>query len=760
MKHNYLRRSFAGLLCLMLLFTMFAESRFYRKAAMYIAAESVEKMGSDQEKNAAKLFKEYFGKDGEILTPKDVDKISRDNYDFLWIQIDSTNVSHSTEAMRQAFTNPIFYQRVDDFVKDGGNLYMTMFAIQLLTTDSPGDGGGLGLIPDYLGPNIISADLPKTAHSIWCVNAEIGANDKNREYGANDKNREYYDHRDHPIYAGLDKMGSNQWEYQEGVDNYENLEWGHYDVFPMVGKKDRTETDRHDHNCMWQLAPKTGQAKVGVCIGYKDIHDRAQFDTYINEMNAGNRPVMSTQERLQIDYILRLKESLESDPNSDSHIEIICPWDENNPGDVDRLSDINNFDVLWIHIDRCDYSQDDAGNIILPPAFTNQKFLRYIKNFVRKGGDLYLSKHATLLLPIIGRIDNEYKPNLVGADGPGTGNDDWEINAATDFYDQREHAIYNNLSTATNDNHEVYPLYGTGDSRTLSREDHNCCWDLNAYTFTADGRNNVDKFQNQNNCLVLGTWGQVMDDAVATIVEFHPTNDYRGVIIANGASAYQWAPDDDNAYRQNMENLTYNTLRYLVRLRDIPFHNAGENNVRKFELDANATVLGTWGQDDNLSAAGIVEFHPAKSSNAARADVVVSDEDPQLAEKNKGKAASGTILANGIACTTLAPSFDNNYYQYNSNKLHQNALDYLTPWHSEEVLSGVEDVALRAEGTLHASNGTVTFEGFDQPAVLKIYAIDGRELYSAEIRGEGSINTGLSGTVIIRYGNNVVKARM
>ncbi|MDE5634535.1 MAG: hypothetical protein K2I51_07705, partial [Muribaculaceae bacterium] len=97
-----------------------------------------------------------------------------------------------------------------------------------------------------------------------------------------------------------------------------------------------------------------------------------------------------------------------------------------------------------------------------------------------------------------------------------------------------------------------------------------CMWDLNGLSYTADGRNTVERFERQTNSTVLGQWGHVTDYAVAGLVEFHPQTSAsralpaQGTVIANGLAAYELSPRiGGNSYTANVERLTGNILRYL-----------------------------------------------------------------------------------------------------------------------------------------------------------------------------------------------------
>ena len=241
------------------------------------------------------------------------------------------------------------------------------------------------------------------------------------------------------------------------------------------------------------------------------------------------------------------------------------------PGETTKI-DPSKLNVIWIHIDRC-----NVGKGILPAAFTDEATVAALKNFVENGGSLLLTKQATQLLDKVGRIESSFLPNIFG-DGAGSkGTDNWNINAKigrdnitadpSQYYDHRSHPIYANLEHGDTYGQawDVIPM--EGNSEGLWREDHNCMWDLNHdFTYTAEGKNLVEKFQNENSCVVLGTWGHVTDYNVAGIVEFYPTTKTPGTIIANGLACCEWAPREGvNNYAANLQGLTRNCFSYLQK---------------------------------------------------------------------------------------------------------------------------------------------------------------------------------------------------
>lgn len=171
----------------------------------------------------------------------------------------------------------------------------------------------------------------------------------------------------------------------------------------------------------------------------------------------------------------------------------------------------------------------------------------------------------------LGRIENKFDVTIFSDGNGGEGTDIWTTNAVigsscSPAYDHRGHSIFSGLEVMPKGvqyDHESYPLEGPG-----MREDHNCMWDLNAYglpTLAPDAKNVVDAFERVTNSTVLATWGHVTDYCCAGIVEFNPTDEYKGRIIAIGLSAYEFNQNSGiNQYQKNTETLTKNSIDYLA----------------------------------------------------------------------------------------------------------------------------------------------------------------------------------------------------
>ncbi|MBR6252062.1 MAG: DUF4960 domain-containing protein [Bacteroidales bacterium] len=229
------------------------------------------------------------------------------------------------------------------------------------------------------------------------------------------------------------------------------------------------------------------------------------------------------------------------------------------------LSTLNKDEVsaLWIQIDRIGigYGIDN-----LPFSQSN---ISALKQYLNDGGNILLTKHATQLVTALERIDSQYAPGIFGDGEGGVGTDVWCMNSVIGCkmdvsYDHRNHPIFVGMEAGDPNGYgfETYPMEGPG-----LREDHNCMWDLNAYSFSREP-NVIVNWEDATNSSVLAVWGHVADFCVAGVVEFFPTDNCAGKIIACGLSAYEFKqnePQDgtDNAYQSNIELFTKNCIDYL-----------------------------------------------------------------------------------------------------------------------------------------------------------------------------------------------------
>lgn len=221
--------------------------------------------------------------------------------------------------------------------------------------------------------------------------------------------------------------------------------------------------------------------------------------------------------------------------------------------------------AVWVAIDRVGIG---IGVDNLP---LSSEAIALLADYYRAGGNLLLTNHATQLVDAMGRTSGRL-PGIFGDGEGGSGTDIWFINANIGLgvadrgegYDHRSHEIFNGLWVGTFNDYEAIPLIGPG-----QREDHNCMWDLNAYgyaTLYPEAGNVVNAFQQENQAVVLATWGHVVDWCCAGLVEFLPTESYKGSCIAVGLAAYEWNQNSGaNDYHYNIKRMTRNMLVYLAK---------------------------------------------------------------------------------------------------------------------------------------------------------------------------------------------------
>jgi hypothetical protein len=220
-------------------------------------------------------------------------------------------------------------------------------------------------------------------------------------------------------------------------------------------------------------------------------------------------------------------------------------------------TDLNTYSLIWLHVDRVGLL---VGANKLPSTLITNDVVEALSAFYKEGGSLLLTNHATQYITSLGRIAADRNPGIFGSGAGGTGTDVWSINANIGMiYDNTSHPIFKNMETINTYAYPTFPLIGPG-----QREDHNCMWDLNAFTYSVSGADVVDKFQKENQAKILATWGQVVDFCCAGIIEFSPTQTYKGRCIAIGLAAYEWNQNNNvNIYQNNIELLTKNAVQYL-----------------------------------------------------------------------------------------------------------------------------------------------------------------------------------------------------
>ncbi len=230
------------------------------------------------------------------------------------------------------------------------------------------------------------------------------------------------------------------------------------------------------------------------------------------------------------------------------------------PSTIDDL-DNEQQAACWVMCDRIGIEKGWAN---LPGNLGATATIEALKAFCTDGGNLFLTNHATQLTVAVGRIPESYAPGIYGNGEGGQNNDIWGSqpiigNAEGQIYDHSRHEIYSGMDFVSGlYERSIYTFEGPG-----IKGDHNCMWDLNAYGLTANP-NVVKAWEEATNSTVLGTWNHVIDYCCAGIVDFDPTTDFAGRILAVGLAAYEWDLGGVvNEKQDQLEKFTANCLKYV-----------------------------------------------------------------------------------------------------------------------------------------------------------------------------------------------------
>lgn len=272
------------------------------------------------------------------------------------------------------------------------------------------------------------------------------------------------------------------------------------------------------------------------------------------------------------------------------------------PDNINTLN-ANDVKVLWIPINR----QGDNIDVVKPSAIYNN--VEALKNYVKNGGNLYLTNHATLLVSEIGRIPADYNPNTVTYGAPAANQDSWGVNPRFADMDYRGHVLYSGFGAGSKGNllNDNYFL-----NSGTSKEDHNCLWTgISSYT----------DFINATKSHIFGKWSQNGYTDNFGVVEFMPSGDYKGTILCNGLAAYEWNCEG-NEFVDNIKKFTENSISYLATIdKKIGFLFPGKDLYNKRGADDDAKAL-EWFQTFYGAKAQLVTPNELASLNPAEVPVL------------------------------------------------------------------------------------------------------------------------------------------
>jgi hypothetical protein len=259
-------------------------------------------------------------------------------------------------------------------------------------------------------------------------------------------------------------------------------------------------------------------------------------------------------------------------------------------------SSLESATTVWFHL------HDYTPGHDLPASAISGNALTVLTDFYKAGGNMLLTGLATPYLVNMGRLSSDWAPTD-GGDGANTGNanpDDWGVGyqIPTNLYDggnNKNHPMFAGLTnksvTFDGVTYDALMFINGGLKRDAGRFwfvnnvpgvianfDTNGDGVINDWERSTNGDsifNNDDNvtllkgyFEQQTSSVVRGSfeWDPVFGGVeFFTIVEFNPVGNFSGKAVTFSAGCYEWHHEDGrtNAWRDNVEGWTANTIKYL-----------------------------------------------------------------------------------------------------------------------------------------------------------------------------------------------------
>ena len=186
-------------------------------AGYLMSVGSIAELPDDDERAAAEWFDRAFVQQnrGRFIPIWELANVNLDEVACLWVHIDRQGMPMGWQNLPGGFSDPTFVTNLKAYVEEGGNLYLSTHATQLLTA--------IGRITEAQRPNEVSTGQGGYGADVWTMNAYLGAGSETS-----------YDRRGYSFFDGMKLDYYNEYEYTS---------------FPMLGPG-----IREDHNCIWNLS--------------------------------------------------------------------------------------------------------------------------------------------------------------------------------------------------------------------------------------------------------------------------------------------------------------------------------------------------------------------------------------------------------------------------------------------------------------------------------------------------------------------------
>lgn len=641
---------------------------------------------SIQEQAALNFFSSYLG--NSVISTDNPTAIKASDFDCLWIHIDRKDVTApGYQNLPAEYISENLINAIKTFVADGGNLYLSGYATQLLVA--------INRIDSKYAPTTLGFGNGGNGSDEWTVNpSRLSA----------------YDADANPLFAGM--------EVSKAFD--------HTTYGLLYGDGDAIL--REDHNCMWNLAS-------------------IQFNS--DESNRVRR--------------------FEQDCNA----RVIATWGQ-------ETNDEHAGIVEFFPLQNSDYSW--GGSVIANGLAACQWTVENGTNKYQENLQMLTANMMSYLAdkdgmaPFRPEEGGEYIEPAVPEVPESTGRVAMFVAARN--YDElakqrQEFAAYEYFLKTFEEGEVIY----SNDFSRINAEDFDCVWIHIDRTGLGKGWNNLPN--EVSNDYVVATLKQYVADggnlflskqalqlvqAIGRIDrEVNEWNsgeggrgrDYWDINIAPNIGE-NWTEHPIFSGLETHNNSNWGTFISMLGNPDEMWredHNAlwevrGADAHREFCKNYNARILGTWGHEDGVNFAGLVEFMPHTSA-ATRAIA-----------KSEVEARKGTVIALGLAAYEWAPRESANVHQAKTETLTSNILGYLSPVTKSEIGTGIESAT--SNGKVSIENGILRYSGFDCPTSLIVYSVDGQTILNTIINGNGALSIGKKGLMIVRTsgGNSIATVKM
>lgn len=609
-------------------------------------------------------YKPAHGLEKVVFTPENISNLSAADVKVLWIPINRQGDNEDV-VKPSAIYNQV--ETLKKYVQDGGNLYLTNHAT-LLTS-------AIGRIAEQYKPNTVSYGAPGNNEDPWGVNPRFAD----------------MDYRGHVLYSGFEAGSKGKlWD-----DNY----------FLNSG------TSKEDHNCLW-----TGVTSYTDFINETNSHVLGKWSQNGDTNNFGVVEFMPTGDYKGTifcnglaayewncegnEFVNNIKKFTENSisylATIDKKIGFLVPGNDyatlyNNWGadddakalewfqtfygakamlvTPDELASLNpaEIPVLWVPINHDGVSAYDNINEVY------RKSVDALKSYAQKGGNLYLTNYAALLVEKMGRTNGDDLGEGLHANQYEIKNyyfteEDYKNNSESDG--RKDNGIRYIITLDGNkgfDKSGFFPYAGLADATGILKtsqyglkEHHGIMWKLEGDIANTE-LNKFTKFQEGTHSVIWGLPDIIGDYARASVIEFQPYNEYLGTIFANGDFSYEWdeaarngegEPQDGtgkNIFQYNIERYTSNILNHL--LETAPANWTYTTTKAPINVDGKGTTYWStfYASNNRLLPEGVTAY-AVKSNNDGRAQLVKVADGGQVIPGDQGYLLS-TAKENGFCLT-------------------------------------------------------------------------------------------------------------